>query len=460
MHLDEVAALPGGQQRRLVDHVGQVGTGEAGRAAGDDRQVDVRGERLALGVHGEHRAPAFEVGPVDRDLPVEPAGPQQRRVEDVRPVGGRDEDDSALDVEAVHLDQQLVEGLLALVVAAAEAGAAVPADGVDLVHEDDRRRVGLGLLEQVAYPGGADADEHLDEVGAGDRVERHARLAGDRAGQQGLAGAGRPVQQDALGDLRADGLELGRALQELLDLLELLDRLVGAGHVGERGLGRVLADQLRFGLPEVHDPGPAALHRVHDEEQQEHDQQDRHQADQQADEDVLRADLGLERLVLLVEQLADPVHQAGRVRRGDLVVPVDLVLEGDVDGLLAVVDRDVRVVAALQLSERDRRRDLGVAAVPAEQGWHGEHDQQAEDDPEPRRLEDATTIHISAETPWAAAPVLPLLLVGAPGAHGDQSLVGKVHRALRRRRPPGSMALSGQRPNGLERSFTWCRPPA
>ena len=42
-------------------------------------------------------------------------------------------------VEAVHLDEQLVERLLALVVAAAEAGAAVAADGVDLVDEDDRR---------------------------------------------------------------------------------------------------------------------------------------------------------------------------------------------------------------------------------------------------------------------------------------------------------------------------------
>ena len=102
-------------------------------------------------------------------------GPQQRRVEDVGTVGGRDQDDPAADVEAVHLDEQLVQGLLALVVAAAHAGAAVPADGVDLVDEDDGRGVLLGLLEQVAHPARADADEHLDEVRAGDRVERHAR---------------------------------------------------------------------------------------------------------------------------------------------------------------------------------------------------------------------------------------------------------------------------------------------
>ncbi len=43
-------------------------------------------------------------------------------------------------LEAVHLDQHLVQGLFALVVAAAEAGAALAADRVDLVDEDDAGR--------------------------------------------------------------------------------------------------------------------------------------------------------------------------------------------------------------------------------------------------------------------------------------------------------------------------------
>ena len=83
-------------------------------------------------------------------------------------------------LEAVHLDEELVERLLALVVAAAEAGAALAADGVDLVDEDDAGRVLLGLVEEVADAARADADEHLDEIGAADAEERHARLAGDR----------------------------------------------------------------------------------------------------------------------------------------------------------------------------------------------------------------------------------------------------------------------------------------
>ena len=239
-----------------------------GRAPGEHVEADVRLERLALGVHLEDRLAALEVGAVDDDLAVEAARAQQGGVEDVGPVGGGDEDHAGAGVEAVHLDEHLVERLLPLVVPAAEAGAAVAADGVDLVDEDDRRGRRLGLLEQVAHAAGADADEHLDEVGAGDREERHAGLAGHGPGQQRLAGAGRAVEQHALRDLGADGLEAGRVLEELLDLLELLDRLVAAGDVGEGDLGLVLGHLPGLGLAELHHPAAAALHRVDEEQEQ------------------------------------------------------------------------------------------------------------------------------------------------------------------------------------------------
>ena len=136
----------------------------------------------------------------------------------------------------------------------------------------------LGLLEQVAHARGADADEHLDEVGAGDREERHARLAGDRAREQRLAGAGRPVEQHALRDPRAERLELLRVLEELLDLLKLLDRLVHAGDVLEADLRRVGRHALRAALAEAHHLRAAALHLVHQEDpeaEQEHERQQR-----------------------------------------------------------------------------------------------------------------------------------------------------------------------------------------
>ena len=249
------------------------------------RSISLR-QRLAACVDLEDLDAALAVGAVDHDLAVEAARAQQRRVEDVGPVGGGDQDDVVLHLEAVHLDQQLVERLLALVVAAAEAGAAVAADGVDLVHEDDAGRVLLGLLEQVAHAAGADADEHLDEVGAGDREERHAGLARDGASQQRLAGAGRPVEQHALRDTGAKRLELLRVLEELFDLVQLFDRLVDAGHVAEGDLGRVDRHSLGPRLAEAHHARAAALDLVHQEypegEQQYQRQQDRqdHRAQQ------------------------------------------------------------------------------------------------------------------------------------------------------------------------------------
>src|SRR5207342_773581 len=129
-----------------------------------------------------------------------------------------------------------VQGLLALVVAASETGAAMTSDGVDLVHEDDAGRRLLRLLEEVAYARRAHTDEHLDEVGAGDGEERDAGLTRDGACEQRLAGPGRPVEEHTLRDPRAERLELLRVLEELFDLVELLDGLVSARDVLESDL--------------------------------------------------------------------------------------------------------------------------------------------------------------------------------------------------------------------------------
>src|ERR671912_209416 len=76
----------------------------------------------------------------EAEAAVEAARAQQGRVEDLGPVGGAQHDHVLGAGEAVHLGQDLVQGLFALVVAAdAEGPAAGPADGVQLVDEDDRR---------------------------------------------------------------------------------------------------------------------------------------------------------------------------------------------------------------------------------------------------------------------------------------------------------------------------------
>ncbi len=344
LHLGDLAlAVARAQQGGLVDQVGEVGAGEAGGLAGERVDVDLLGQRLAARVDLEDLRAALAVGTVDDDLAVEAPGAQEGGVEDVGPVGGGDEDDVVLHLEAVHLDEQLVERLLALVVPAAEAGAAVATDGVDLVHEDDAGRVLLGLLEEVTHARGAHPDEHLDEVRAGDREEGDARLAGHGAREQRLAGARRPVEQHALGDARTESLELLGVLQELLDLVELLDRLVHARDVAEGDLGRVDAHALGARLAEGHDLRPAALHLVHEEDPEpDEDQEGQDVGEQRQPAVALRAlDVVVVELVAGLGLLQTRLERGGVVgqepalvlRAGPRLDDERVVLRLDVDGL-------------------------------------------------------------------------------------------------------------------------------
>jgi hypothetical protein len=211
-------------------------------------------DRHLAHVHVEDLLAAADVRQRDVDLAVEAARTQQRLVEDVGRLVAAITMTPEVGLEAVHLDQHLVEGLLALVVAAAQAGAAMAADRVDFVDEDDAGRALLGLLEHVAHAGRAHADEHFDEVGTGDREERHLGFAGDGLGEQGLAGARRADQQHAARDAAAQLLELLRVAQEVDQFLDFFLGLVAAGDVGEGDRVVGLVEHAALLLPKLNAP--------------------------------------------------------------------------------------------------------------------------------------------------------------------------------------------------------------
>ena len=402
-HRDRFLVLAGGEQRGLVDEVLEVRAGEAGGAAGDGLEVDVGGERDALDVHAQDPLASAHVGAVDRDAAVEAAGPEDGRVEDVGAVGRRHDDDPLVGLEAVHLDEQLVQRLLALVVAAAEPCAAVPADGVDLVDEDDARRVLLALLEEVAHAAGADADEHLDEVRAGDAEERHARLARDGAGEQRLAGAGRPDHEHALGDAPAEALELLGILQERDDLLDLVLGLVDAGDVRERHLVLRVAEHPRLALAEAHGLAAAGLDLAH--EQEEHDPDEDHREEGHDGGRPERGGLVLLEVDLRGRGVLDvwPGLQRGQERLvGDgahgfvderLLRPVRRV---ERERVVVVLDVDVLDLPLLHLLDElaERHGWLAVAALQHLPDREEHHDEQG---PEKERL--VRLLHVDLETP-------------------------------------------------------------
>ncbi len=140
-HADVFLVTTGGQQCRLVDCVFDIRADKTRRSLGQRTHVHGVGDRLAAQVDTEDGLAATHVRPIDNYPPVKAAGPQQRRVENVRPVRRRQDNDMGVGVETVHLHQNLVQRLLTLVVGAAQTRAALAADGIDLIDEDDEGAV-------------------------------------------------------------------------------------------------------------------------------------------------------------------------------------------------------------------------------------------------------------------------------------------------------------------------------
>src|SRR6185437_15746021 len=271
VHLVMIASCS--EQRAFVHEIGKVGTRHAWSSACEREDVDVIGNRLVAHVNAKDSLAAAQVRRVDDDLTIEAARAKQRRVQNVGAIGRRDQNHAFVGLEAVHLDEKLVERLLALVVPAAQACAAMASDRIDLVDEDDARSVSLALLEEIAHAARADADEHFDKVGTGHGEERTGGLTGHGAREQGLSCARRSDQQAALGQPAAELGELRRVFQELDDFLKFDLGLVRTRDVGEGDLGRISGEQLRLGFSEREGPVPARLHLA-EQEYPESDQQE------------------------------------------------------------------------------------------------------------------------------------------------------------------------------------------
>jgi len=226
-----------GSERRLVGQVGQVCAAESDGAAGQGRQVHILGQVQMPRVYLKDCLASGAIGQAHRDVPIETTRSQQSRIEYVRSVG-RGHDDYLMPLfKAVHLDQQLVERLFALMAHAAHAALSAPTDRVQLVNKDDGRSSPLGLIEQVAHATCPDAHKDLDELGGINVKEGNPGLSRHGASQKRLARAWRPDKENAARDMRAHLVVAAWMSQELDDLDELGLGLLGAGHVAEIDLG-------------------------------------------------------------------------------------------------------------------------------------------------------------------------------------------------------------------------------
>ena len=138
-------------ERGFVDQVREIRAGKSRRAARDDADVDIFTERNLTRVNLQNAFAAAHIRTGDDDPPIKSPGSQQGRIQNVGPVCRSNQDHAVVRFKPVHLNQQLIQSLLAFVVSAAETRAAMATDGVNLVNKDDARRVLLALLEKIAH---------------------------------------------------------------------------------------------------------------------------------------------------------------------------------------------------------------------------------------------------------------------------------------------------------------------
>ena len=112
--VDQLGTGTGAQQRGFVEHVGQIGTGEARvRTATMCRSTSgTNGLPLACTLRIASRLPD-QGRPRPPDGRIDPDAAERGQAR--RAVGGGDDDEVGVVVETIHLDEQLVQRLLALV---------------------------------------------------------------------------------------------------------------------------------------------------------------------------------------------------------------------------------------------------------------------------------------------------------------------------------------------------------
>ena len=151
-------------------------------------------------------------------------------------------------VEAVELVEELEHGALDLTLAAAGGVVPLGADGVDLVDEDNRRRLLVRHAEELAHEPWPVAEVLLDELRARDTQKGRRGLVGDGLGEERLARARRAVQQHALWRVDAQLHEALRVEHRQLEhLAQLLDLVLVAANVVVGDVGLLLHGHHRHG---------------------------------------------------------------------------------------------------------------------------------------------------------------------------------------------------------------------
>ncbi|KAH3667133.1 hypothetical protein OGAPHI_002782 [Ogataea philodendri] len=231
-------AVTRSNQRSLVTAVGDVCSGKSRRHRGQSSlqilKINIVLQLQTAQMNSKDLLTARKLRVVQVDLSVESSWSQQSRVQNVCSVCTGQNNNVVRRGKSIHLDQQLVQRVFSLVVATGSTALGTRlSNGVDLVHENDRRCVFSCSLEQLPNSGSTNTNKHLHKLRARNTVERNTGLSSSRLGQHRLTSSWGTGQNGSSWDLGSQTLVLLWALQKLDKLHDLLLGLVASSHVVE-----------------------------------------------------------------------------------------------------------------------------------------------------------------------------------------------------------------------------------
>src|SRR5258708_26691757 len=109
----------------------------------------------------QDRFTTINIRGIDDYLAIKAPRPQQRAIQHIRPIGRCQHDDARINGKSVHLDQELIERLLALIIYRPDVNAPLTSDGIQFIDEYYTRRLRFGLLEQVTNASRAHTHKHF-----------------------------------------------------------------------------------------------------------------------------------------------------------------------------------------------------------------------------------------------------------------------------------------------------------
>ena len=144
----------------LIDHIGKIRADRTGSCKRDCFQIHALVHAHVFCMYFQNLHTAFQIRFVHDNPPVETARTQKRRIQDLRTVRCRQDQEAFVCIKSVHLRKELIERLFSLIISA-ERRITGLSDGVDLIDKHNTRSLLLGLFEQVADTGSSDTNIHL-----------------------------------------------------------------------------------------------------------------------------------------------------------------------------------------------------------------------------------------------------------------------------------------------------------